>query len=127
MPPSFEDLARERYVSLVTLRRNGTGVPTPIWIGGAGGKLYAVTNGKSAKMKRLKNNDKVQLAACSARGKVRGEWANGRARRVDDPAAIERAIAALKRKYGWQISVFEFFSNLSGRAKDRAYLEITSS
>ncbi len=125
--PSFEELAKERYVSLVTFRRNGIGVPTPIWIGGADGKLYAVTNGTSAKMKRLKANSNVRLAACSAGGKVRGEWTEGSAKRIDDAAGIDRAVAALEKKYGWQIAVFKFFSQLSGRAKNRAFIEITPS
>jgi len=125
--PSFEQLAAERYVSLVTFRRNGNGVPRPIWVAGADGKLYAVTNGTSVKMKRLKANDKIQLAACDARGNVRGEWADGHAKRVEDPALIDRAIKALRQKYGWQMAIFRFFSDLSGRGKHRAFIEMTLS
>src|SRR6516164_11841717 len=72
--PSLQELAAERYVSLVSFRRNGNGVPTPIWVAACDGKLYAVTNGTSVKMKRLKANDRIRLAACDARGKVRGNW-----------------------------------------------------
>ena len=122
--PSFEQLSAERYVSLMTFRRNGNGVPIPIWVAPADGKLYAVTNGKSAKMKRLRNSDRVRLAACDGRGKVRGEWTEGKARRVDDPAVIDRATAALLSKYGWQVRVADFFTRVSGRAKDRAFVEI---
>jgi PPOX class probable F420-dependent enzyme len=124
--PSFVQLAAERYVSLVTFRRNGNGVPTPVWIAGAGGKLYVVTNGTSVKMKRLKANDRVQMAACDARGKVRGEWTEGRARRADDPATAQLATRALEQKYGWQIAVFKFFSSLAGRAKNRTFIEIST-
>lgn len=123
--PSFQQLAAERYVSLVTFRRNGNGVPTPIWVAPDGGKLYAVTDGTSAKMKRLKVTDRVRLAACDARGKVSGEWVEGHARRVHDPAVIARAMAALGRKYGWQFTLLNVFSRVFGRIGRRAYIEMT--
>ncbi len=123
--PSFQQLAAEPYVSLMTFRRNGAGVPTPVWIAADNGKLYAFTDGTSAKMKRLKVTDRIQLAACDARGGVRGEYIEGRARRVEDPAVIERALAALARKYGWQLGLLNLFSRLFGRIGRRAFIEIT--
>ena len=123
--PSFQDLAAERYVSLITFRRNGNGVPTPIWVAAYDGKLYAVTNGTSVKMKRLKANDRIRLAACDARGKLRGEWVDGHGRRIDEAALTQRAQQALESKYGWQVSVLKFFSTLFGRAKHRAFIEMT--
>jgi PPOX class probable F420-dependent enzyme len=125
VPPSFQDLAAELYVSLMTFRRNGVGVATPIWIAPAQGKLYVVTDGTSAKMKRLRVTDRIRLAACDLRGKVRGEYADGRSRTIEDPALVERAIAALSRKYGWRFGLASFFSRLFGRIGQRAYLEIT--
>ena len=123
--PSFQELAAEPYVSLVTFRRNGNGIPTPIWIAAADGKLYAFTDGTSAKMKRLKVTNRIQLAACDARGKVKGEYVEGHARRVDDPAVMERAMAALARKYGWQVSLLNLFSRLFGRTGRRTFMEMT--
>ena len=123
--PSIDHVGAERYVSLVTFRRNGTGVPTPVWIARIGDKLYLFTDGTSAKMKRLKANDRIQIAACDVRGNVRGEFAEGRARKLDDPAIIERALAALLQKYGWQVSILNVFSRLFGRIERRAYLEIS--
>jgi uncharacterized protein len=123
--PSFQELAAQPYVSLVTFRRNGTGVPTPIWVADYDGKLYAVTDGTSAKMKRLKVTDRIRLAACDARGKVSGEWVEGHARRADDPAVIARATASLARKYGWKFALLNLFSRLFGRIGRRAFVEIT--
>ena len=123
--PSFQQLAAERYVSLVTFRRNGNGVATPIWVAADGGNLYAVTDGTSAKMKRLKVSGRVRLAACDARGNVSGEWVEGHARRVDDLAVVARASAALARKYGWQFALLNVFSRLFGRIGRRAFIEIT--
>ena len=123
--PSFQELAAQRYLSLVTFRRNGNGVPTPIWVAAYDGKLYAVTNGTSVKMRRLKANDRIRLAACDGRGKVRGEWAEGHGRRIDDAALTRRAQQALESKYGWQVTLLKFFSTLLGRAKHRAFIEMT--
>jgi uncharacterized protein len=123
--PSFQELAAERYVSLVTFRRNGNGVPTPLWVAAHAGRLYAVTDGASAKMKRLKVTDRVRLAACDRSGKVRGEWIDATARRVDDPALEARAMAALARKYSWQFAMLTWFSRLFGRISRRAFIEIT--
>jgi PPOX class probable F420-dependent enzyme len=123
--PSFEQLAAQRYVSLMTFRRSGAGVATPIWVAAESGRLYAFTDGTSAKMKRLRNTDRIGLAACDARGHVRGEYAHGQARRVDDPMVVQRAMAALERKYGWQLALLNLASRLFGRIGRRAIIEIT--
>ena len=125
MPPTFQELAAERYVSLMTFRRNGVGVATPIWIAPIDGKLYAVTDRRSAKMKRLRVTDRIRLAACDLRGQVRGEYADGRGRTIADPGLIDLAITALSRKYGWRFCLASFFSRLSGRISQRTWLEIT--
>ncbi len=122
---SFQNLATERYVSLVTFRKNGVGIPTTVWIAPSEGKLYAVTDGTSAKMRRLKVTNRIRLAACGPCGSVRGEWTDGSAHKIEDPAVIDRAISALFRKYGWRFGVATLFSCLSRRIGRRAYLEIT--
>ena len=43
---------------------------------------------------------------------------------VDDPAAIDAAFAALRRKYGWQMRVTDLLSTLSGRIRNRAVIRI---
>jgi uncharacterized protein len=81
----------QKYISLKTFRRNGIGVPTPVWFGEDGGKLYVMTRSDMGKTKRIRNNPKVTVAPCTIRGKVigpefpatarilpRGEFAQGR-------------------------------------------------
>jgi len=121
---SLRELDRERYVSLVTFRKNGRGVPTPVWWALDGGRFYAFSEARSGKMKRLRNDPRVHLCGCNARGKAHGRWHTGRARRCDDAATVGRAYAALHRKYGWQMAVADFFSKLTGRMAGRAILEI---
>lgn len=118
-------LGNEPYVSLVTYRRNGQGVRTPVWIAAAGKHLYVFTDGTSAKVKRIRASGRIQLAACDFRGKVHGVWHEGSARIATDPATVDRAYAALRAKYGWQMTLVDLVSRLAGRIDRRLILELT--
>jgi PPOX class probable F420-dependent enzyme len=117
-------LAEARYLSLATFRRNGTEVRTPVWFTAVEGRLYAFTAGDSGKVKRLRVSSRARVAPCDARGGVRGPWQDARARIIDDRRLIERAGAALRSKYGWQVRLLDLVSRLTGRARRRAWLEI---
>jgi PPOX class probable F420-dependent enzyme len=117
-------LDRERYISLETFRRDGTGVKTPVWAAPLDGRLVVVTDGTSYKVKRLRANPKFRAAACDVRGTVTGAWHDGIGRVLTDEGDRKRAIAALRQKYGWQIRVLDFFSFLGRRLGRRAFLEL---
>jgi uncharacterized protein len=123
--PSAAPLAAERYVSLATFRRNGAEVKTPVWFAEMGGRLYVFTAGDSGKARRLRASSRARVAACDARGGVRGAWQDVTARVVDDRGVIERAHAAMRRKYGWQVRLLDLASRLSGRISRRAWIEIS--
>jgi uncharacterized protein len=118
-------LADERYVSLETFRKDGSGVKTPVWAAPLDGRLVIFTDGTSYKVKRLRDNSKVRVAACDMRGNVRGEWIDGTARILEDKDDAKRAHEALRAKYGFQAALTDFFSRLAGRIGRRAYLEVT--
>lgn len=120
------DLARERYVSLASFRRDGREVRTPVWIARDGDQLVVYTNRKSGKVKRIRNSSRVRLAPCDARGRLRSPevWVDARARVRDDPATLERGLAAIQGKYGWQMALALFASRLSGRYADRTVIEV---
>jgi PPOX class probable F420-dependent enzyme len=117
-------LADATYVSLASFRRDGREVRTPVWVASDGDDLVVYTNGKSGKVKRIRNAHRVRLAACDARGGLRGEWVEGSARLRDEPGARERGLAAIRRKYGWQARLVMLGAQLSGRWRDRAVIEI---
>jgi PPOX class probable F420-dependent enzyme len=117
-------LDAERYISLITYRRSGRAVPTPVWFARHAAHFYVFTASDSWKIKRLKNDSRIRVAACGPRGRVHGEWIDGLARRIDDPAIERAAYAALRAKYGWQMRVLDFCSKLSGRIDQRAILEL---
>ena len=62
-----------KYVSLTTFRRDGTPVSTPVWFVSENGGLLVETDGDSYKVKRIRRNDNVTVAACNATGRVAGE------------------------------------------------------
>jgi PPOX class probable F420-dependent enzyme len=119
------DPACERYVSLATYRRNGAEVCTPVWIAMAQDRCYVFSAGDAGKVKRIRATPRVRLAACDFGGKVHGAWIDGEARVVTDPATVAVALRALRRKYGLQMYIADFFATLSGRMRKRAYLDIS--
>ncbi|MFO0755090.1 MAG: PPOX class F420-dependent oxidoreductase [Byssovorax sp.] len=120
-------LDSERYISLETFKKDGGGVKTPVWATPLDGKLVVFSEGEAYKVKRIRRNPAFKAAACDVRGNVApgATWYEGTARLVDDPAYIERALAAIKAKYGWQSAIGTFFSKLSGKFKTRAYIELS--
>jgi PPOX class probable F420-dependent enzyme len=120
-------LADEEYISLETFKRDGSGVRTPVWCAPLDDEIVIFSEAKAYKVKRLRRDDRVRMAACGVRGSVRGEWSEGLGRIVDDPEEESRAYSALLKKYGWKMRVANFFSTLSGRIDGRAVLAIKSS
>ena len=118
-------LEQESYISLETFRRNGHGVETPVWFATLDGKLYVVTDGTSAKVKRLRATKRVRVAPCNVRGVVSGKWVEGSGQVVTGKAVVERAHAGLVEKYGWQMRILDSVSWLFGRIARRAYLELS--
>ena len=117
-------LDREPYLNLATFRRSGAAVETPVWFAAHAGRLYVVTEAKAGKLKRLRANPEIRIAPCGVRGRVKGAWLPGRARRVDDAETVAAAYRALRRKYGLQMWLVDGLSRLAGRYDARAMLEL---
>ena len=90
-----------------------------------GGKLYVVTDGTSAKDKRIRATQRVWLAPCNLWGGVTGDWIDGTGRVLREQRLINRAHAALEKKYGWQMWLLDTVSQRFGRIGRRAYLELS--
>jgi PPOX class probable F420-dependent enzyme len=120
----MNELARARYLNLATFRRDGRAVETPVWFAESDGRLYAFSEGRAGKVKRLRNSPRSRVAACDVRGRLRGPWQDASARVVSDSATVERAYASLRAKYGLQMRLADALSRLSGRYAKRAMLEI---
>jgi uncharacterized protein len=111
----FATFSGKRYLSLETFRKSGEGVRTPVWFAedeGDTGVLYVYTIGNTGKIKRIRNNPRVRIAHCDARGNVRGEWVDARAEILAADAAAH-GMQLLDRKYfPWKmiLGVFALFS-----------------
>ena len=115
----------ERYVSLATYRKNGAEVRTPVWVAELEGRYYVFSAANAGKVKRLRNNHQVRIAACNYSGNLlHSDWLAGNAKLVTDAELIERVYAAFTNKYGWQVRLTNLLSKLSGRYHQRSMIEI---
>ncbi len=108
---------------LITFRKSGTAVPTPVWFARVGGNLYVVTGRNTGKAKRIRNNPDVAIAPSDFRGRPKGPDLQAVARLTDEPKG-GHADRALRKKYGWQYRVFEFVEGLLGNADELVFLEL---
>jgi PPOX class probable F420-dependent enzyme len=99
-PPTIFLLeGKQKYISLTTFRRSGAVVATPVWFVRLDGTLYVYSDATAGKVKRIRNNPQVQVAACTLLGRVTGPTITGVARIVTDPQEQARVQAALDAKY----------------------------
>lgn len=112
------------YVSLATRKRSGEWVATPVWFAPDGDSYYVFSASEAGKVKRLRNFSESRIAPCTMNGTVTGAWRDTRAYVLDTPAERDTALAALRRKYGWQMWTADFFSSLTGKMRRRAYIRI---
>jgi len=93
----LEPLRGHKYATLVTFRKNGEAMPSPIWFGlDNAGRAYAHTMADSGKVKRIRNNGKALIVASTTRGKPKGPVIAATAREVpkDEWPHAEAALAA---------------------------------
>ena len=93
-----KEISGQKYISLVTFRKNGAAVATPVWFGEENGKLYVMTRSDMGKFKRIRNNSKVRIAPCTMRGKVTGPEFSATTRIIPESEAAA-ARATINRKY----------------------------
>jgi PPOX class probable F420-dependent enzyme len=118
----FGHLAGRKHCLLVTFRRSGEPVPTPVWFGLADGKVYARSEERVGKVKRIRANPRVLVAPCDNRGKPKGPAAEGRARIL--PAAEEEAAErAIQANFGLGRRLYEGVAMNMG--PEGVYLEVT--
>lgn len=100
-PPSAVGVAAGfpgKYLSLISFRRDGTGVATPVWFVGDDGRLLVITDENSFKAKRIRRNPAVTVASCSATGRLRGEQVPAKAEFLP-PTEFAHVKELMARKY----------------------------
>jgi len=114
----------QKYLNLETFKKSGDGVKTPVWfaaepsakLDSTEARLYVYTIGVSGKVKRIRNNPRVNVAPCNASGKVKGEWVSARAEIVTG-AEAQRGMELLNQKYVPWKQMLDFFASFRKRER----------
>ena len=117
----LHDLRGHKYCLVVTYRRSGEGVPTPVWFGIGDGVLYFRSLPSTGKTKRLRATPEVRVAPCTSRGRPLGAPFVGTARIVSaqqEPEA-ERRITA---NYGVGTRIYR---RMVAQRVDGVYVSVT--
>lgn len=109
-----EQLARGKYLSLTTYKKDGRAVATPVWVARDGDELVVVTDAGSGKAKRIRNNGRVELAPCDVRGRISGPSVSGHAK-LTDSSGTAHIESQIKRKYGFQYIAIGLMEKLRRR------------
>jgi hypothetical protein len=129
MLTDLTDLAKQRYVSLTTFRRDGTAASVPVWVvSDDGERLLVWTGADTWKVKRIRRDPRVLIAPADYRGRELGPHIEAQAR-VLGPEAGAIVVPLLRRKYGWQRRALEIQGRLSSLLRRRplaapVYLEL---
>jgi len=111
----FDQLAQQQYLNLETFRKSGVGVRTPVWFAQDGDTIYVRTVANSGKVKRIRNNREVNIAACKVDGALLGDWLPAIAREAKDKETDRKTDRLLNKKYGLMKKMFALASALQGR------------
>jgi PPOX class probable F420-dependent enzyme len=95
---TLDSLDGQWAVLLTTFRRDGTPVGTPVSIAVDAGRGYLRSPGNAWKVKRLRNDPRVEVAPCTPRGRPTGAAMTAVARRLEGEEA-RRAAELLRRRH----------------------------
>ncbi|WP_299292124.1 PPOX class F420-dependent oxidoreductase [Nitrosopumilus sp.] len=109
----LEQLESEKYISVETFKKSGDGIKTPVWFVIRDETIFVVTRDQTGKFKRLKNNTKVNLAICSMKGDIKGEWFSGIATILPEEQ-VKEAVKWRDKKYGFLAKIAKFASKSKG-------------
>ena len=120
----FAGFAGQKYLNLETFKKSGDGVKTPVWfaadlsakLDSGDAKLYVYTIGVSGKVKRIRNNPRVNVAPCNASGKVKGDWIPARAE-ILSGAEAAHGMQLLNKKYLPWKQLLDFFASFRKRER----------
>ncbi|MET0865492.1 MAG: PPOX class F420-dependent oxidoreductase [Nakamurella sp.] len=126
---TFAALGNEPFVALTTFRKSGASVATTVWVAADGDGLLILTPAESGKVKRVRNNDAVELQPSSRGGKVADDavTVSGTAEIISDAADVERLKAIFRDKYGLQFKIVMLIERILARGqKPRVILRIAA-
>ncbi|MGY4646756.1 PPOX class F420-dependent oxidoreductase [Mycobacterium sp. URHB0021] len=122
-------LAKEKFVSLTTYKKNGDAVASPMWIARDGDALVMWTPAETWKVRRVRRDPRVRLSACGRTGRVdiRQPALTGQAELIDDDREVLRIESIIKRKYGLVYRLMTVVETIAARGrKPRVGLRISA-
>lgn len=108
-----------RFLSVTSFKRDGTGVATPLWFVEDDGRLFALTDLHSPKVRRIRRNPSVLVAPCRADGRLRGVPVGARAEVLTDVADLEHVQGLLRKRYKLSYPLVMLFYRLGRRLRGR--------
>ena len=72
----------QKYINLETYKKDGTPIRTPVWFVIDNDLIYVITRDTTGKVRRLKNNQDVQIVPCSFKGEPKNGWVKGKRKRL---------------------------------------------
>jgi PPOX class probable F420-dependent enzyme len=123
-------LTTARCLRLVTYRRNGSPVATPIWFVSDGLDLLGRTGAHTGKVHRIRANPQARVATCTYRGNPTSTDRTATVQLLDPATHGDRIEQLLRGKYGWQKQLVDALNAASRRIRRRppvpdVYLRIT--
>ncbi|MEU6196301.1 PPOX class F420-dependent oxidoreductase [Streptomyces sp. NPDC047061] len=96
---TLDRLGAGKYLLVTSYRKDGTPVPTPVWVVRDGDTLGVWTTADSFKVKRIRRRADVKVGPCDLRGNPTGDPVPATAEIVD-AATTARYRGLVARKYG---------------------------
>src|SRR5947207_8776890 len=120
----FAAFAGHKYLNLETFKKSGDGVKTPVWfaadpsasLDSNDAKLYVYTIGVSGKVKRIRNNPRVNIAPCDMRGGLKGDWVAAQAE-ILMGAEARHGMQLLNKKYAPWKQLLDLFAMFRKRER----------
>jgi PPOX class probable F420-dependent enzyme len=114
--PDLDRFVRHWAAALITFRRDGTPVSTPVSIAVDGDRAVFRSFSKAGKTRRLRRDPRVEVAPSTFRGRQTGPAIRGTARLLDGDDD-RRAARLLRRKHPLLHGVLVPLTHRIGRAK----------
>jgi PPOX class probable F420-dependent enzyme len=106
MMSTLDQFSKHKYLNLETFRKNGDCMKTPVWFVREGETIYVQTMANCGKVKRIRNNKRVNVVPCKMDGTPTGMWVPATAREITDAEIAKKVNHLLDKKYGLMKKMF---------------------
>ena len=113
MGNNLDQFLDQKYINLETYKKDGTSIRTPVWFVIYDDLIYVITRDSTGKVKRLENNQDVQIVSCSFKGEPKNEWIKGKVEKITGKEA-DIVIKLRKKKYGMSARLIGLFTSQKG-------------